>query len=411
MWPTSPPVSRYTRTCSSPNRYVCWVIRCSFRRSLDEHYRTRSGDDGSRDRVLVPFALPATRRPSPTPRHRRARSRVASTIDLRPREAPTQALPGRAHSWPPDHAVELRPTRAPGPRPLATRDVRRTPGAEVLDLARRVAAALFTRRSPPRCRPCARTAGRRRAGRPARRTRCRPRARAARRCARSGPRAGRGHARASTSARDRRVASARRRAPSTIRPAQYASSSANAPLNPEQTIATSPPARARRGDDRRQVEQRAEQHDVAARDAAVRIARVPFVVVRISVRAFGVPRELARRCPDVEAFDDDRVALAADDRLVAELGAERLRLVDLGAAEHPLVARRERLGDRRGRADRRRRRCRRGRPPPPRRGERDMNMHADTLAAWTSRAIAIAIPTARRASRARSADGRSVTSA
>ena len=63
---------------------------------------------------------------------------------------------------------------------------------------------------------------------------------------------------------------------------------------------------------------------------------MPFVVERISVRA-SAARELARRGADVEAVDDDAAPLAADDRLVAELGAERLRLVDLAAAEHALV--------------------------------------------------------------------------
>ena len=142
----------------------------------------------------------------------------------------------------------------------------------------------------------------------------------------------------------------------------------------------------------------------------MRIARVPLVVVRISVGAFGRLRELPRRRTDVEPFDDDRVALAADHGLVAELGPKRLRLGDLGAAEHPLVARGERLGDRRCRADH-------VDDDPDASGgfllgsERDMNMHPDTLAAWTNRAIAIGIPTGRRVSRARSAGGPSVTSA
>ena len=83
----------------------------------------------------------------------------------------------------------------------------------------------------------------------------------------------------------------------------------------------------------------------------MRIAPVPLVVVRISVRAFGSPANSRGRCADVEPFHHDRVALAADDGLVAELCTERLRLVDLGTTEHSLVARCERLGDRRGRAN------------------------------------------------------------
>ena len=168
---------------------------------------------------------------------------------------------------------------------------------------------------------------------------------------------------------------------STIRPAQYASSSANEPLNPEQMTATSPFSRraAFATADRLSSEpSRTTSHS----DAAVRIARVPFVVVRMSVRAFGGRRELARRGPHVESLDDDRVALAADDRLVAELGAQRACLVDLRATENTLVARRQRLCDRRCRPDDVdddadvRGDLLRGR-------ERDIDPHADTLAAWT----------------------------
>ena len=142
----------------------------------------------------------------------------------------------------------------------------------------------------------------------------------------------------------------------------------------------------------------------------MRIARVPLVVVRISVRALRTSSEVARRSADVEPFHDDCVALAADDRLVAELGTQRPRLVDLGAAEHPLVARRKRLGDRRRRADH-------VDHDPDMcssfllRSERDVNVHPDTLAAWKSRATAIDTPTGRPVSRARSAGGPSATSA
>ena len=78
---------------------------------------------------------------------------------------------------------------------------------------------------------------------------------------------------------------------------------------------------------------------------------MPFVVERISVRAHGALRELARRSAHVEALDHDRVPLAADDGLVAELGPERARLVDLAAAENALVPGGERLRDRRRRPD------------------------------------------------------------
>src|SRR5438128_149486 len=126
-----------------------------------------------------------------------------------------------------------------------------------------------------------------------------------------------------------------------MRPAQYASSSANVPLKPAQNTATSSPAsRAASAtacrfssDPIRTVLQRA---------AAVRIAEVPSVVERISVRARAL-RELARRGADVEPLDDHALALPADDRLVAELRTERVRLLDLAAAEHPLVAGCERL--------------------------------------------------------------------
>ena len=141
---------------------------------------------------------------------------------------------------------------------------------------------------------------------------------------------------------------------------------------------------------------------------------MPFVVVRISVRALAPSANSRGEAPDVEAVDDDGVPLAAHDRLVAERGAERSRLVDLGAAEHALVARRERLGDRRGGADhidddadgRRSLLVRR---------ESDMNAHADTLVAFCPQpaapGTATAIPIARPGSRARSASAPSATSA
>ena len=59
--------------------------------------------------------------------------------------------------------------------------------------------------------------------------------------------------------------------------------------------------------------------------------------------------ELPRRRADVEAVDPHRVPLAAEDRVPERL-LERERLVDLTAAVDPLVPRRERLRDGRGRA-------------------------------------------------------------
>ena len=116
-------------------------------------------------------------------------------------------------------------------------------------------------------------------------------------------------------------------------------------MNPAQRIATSSPRSRAAADDRLQIEQAAEQH-LVARSAAVTIVRVPFVVERISVAARRF-EELARRGADVEAFDPDRVPLAADDAR-RDLRAQRLCLLDLGHAEDALVAGGERLGDRRG---------------------------------------------------------------
>jgi hypothetical protein len=141
------------------------------------------------------------------------------------------------------------------------------------------------------------------------------------------------------------------------------------------------------------------------RATAARIAFVPFVVVRISVFAFG-----GRRGSDVEPVDHLGVALAADDGVVTKLRAKRAGIGDLGAAEHPLVPGCEGLGDRRRRpndvdddAD--------GGGRVLLWDESDMDVHADTLARWTPRATATDIRTARRVCRAPSANVPSVTSA
>src|SRR4051812_8291518 len=73
---------------------------------------------------------------------------------------------------------------------------------------------------------------------------------------------------------------------STIRPAQYASSSAKLPLKPEHTIATSPPS-ARAASASADKLSSEPTSTTSHLDAAVRIARVPFVVVKMSVAAFG----------------------------------------------------------------------------------------------------------------------------
>ena len=95
---------------------------------------------------------------------------------------------------------------------------------------------------------------------------------------------------------------------------------------------------------------RSEPSTTSSHDAAaVTIARVPFVVERISVSARG-SRNSRGEAPASKPVDPLRVALAARDRGVAELLPQRPRVVDLRAAEDALVAGRERLDDRRRRA-------------------------------------------------------------
>src|SRR5262249_11901260 len=69
------------------------------------------------------------------------------------------------------------------------------------------------------------------------------------------------------------------------------------------------------------------------------------------VAGAGPRREVARRRAYVETIDHHPAPLAADDGVVPELRPQRARLVDLTAAEHTLVARRERLGARRRRTN------------------------------------------------------------
>ena len=77
---------------------------------------------------------------------------------------------------------------------------------------------------------------------------------------------------------------------------------------------------------------------------------MPFVVVRTSVSAAASPSSSLRRVAEVEALDVLEPPLAGELRRPSRL-RERARLVDLGAAENAPVARRERLADRRGRAE------------------------------------------------------------
>jgi hypothetical protein len=144
---------------------------------------------------------------------------------------------------------------------------------------------------------------------------------------------------------------------------------------------------------------------ISQREAAVRIERVPFVREDQRLRPRG-QRELAGRRADIEAFDDDSVALTTDNGFVAELAPQRPGVFDLGATEHPLVARGERLRDRRRRPDHVDDDADAGR------GflcgsEGDINAHADTLARWTPPATATGTRTGRPASPARNAAGRS----
>jgi len=96
-----------------------------------------------------------------------------------------------------------------------------------------------------------------------------------------------------------------------------------------------------------------------------------LVVERINVSARGGGAS-------VEALDHLGLALAARDRLVAQLGAQPSGLVDLAAAENAAVAGREGLRDRGRRPhdvddDSQRGRCRLGRR------ERDVDAHGATL--------------------------------
>ena len=99
----------------------------------------------------------------------------------------------------------------------------------------------------------------------------------------------------------------------TIRPAQYASSSANCPWKPAQTISHVLPTLARRGRDGVEVEQAPEQDLVGPRRRLEDRAR-PVRRREDHRRGARLAEELARRRADVEALDPDRVPLAAEQR-------------------------------------------------------------------------------------------------
>ena len=121
---------------------------------------------------------------------------------------------------------------------------------------------------------------------------------------------------------------------------------------------------------------------------------MPFVVVRISVGAFGGCANSRGEAPTSKPSTTTAFRSPPTTASSPSSARSALRLLDLGAAEHALVARRERLGDRRGRAD--------DVDDDADAGgsfllgsESDVDAHPDTLAAWTNRATATGIPTAR----------------
>ena len=112
------------------------------------------------------------------------------------------------------------------------------------------------------------------------------------------------------------------------------------------------------------------------RSAAVTIARVPFVVdiASIGERGSRYSRgELPRSKPSIRTPSRSPPSVTPPTR------HERPRVLDLGGAEHALVPARERLADRRRRADHvDHDTCRRGRRLVRCKG--DVNVHAGTLA-------------------------------
>ncbi len=107
-------------------------------------------------------------------------------------------------------------------------------------------------------------------------------------------------------------------------------------------------ASARRRRHRVQVEQAAHEHGLGARSRGQ--DRPGAVGSREDERLAARLGELARRVTQIEPGDRDGVPLPGQHR-VAEAVPELHRLLDLRAAEHPAIAGRERLGDRRGRPE------------------------------------------------------------
>ena len=159
------------------------------------------------------------------------------------------------------------------------------------------------------------------------------------------------------------------------RPATYASSSANAPFTPAQNTATSSPCERAASVTAARLSSDATSTR-SQRSAAVTIARVPFVVdiASVGVRGSRYSRgEFPRSNPSMRTPRRSPPS-------VTPRASEGARVLHLGRAPHALVARVERLADRRGGTDHVDHDARRGR----RRlvgSERDVNAHAGTLAA------------------------------
>ena len=178
----------------------------------------------------------------------------------------------------------------------------------------------------------------------------------------------------------RRVGRARRRAAGRSGPRSTRRRARTGPGSPAQRIVHVLAALAGRCGHGVEVEEAPEQRPARSSAAVSRIARVPFVVEKITVSARGSPRNSRGDAPTSKP--SIRTAFRSPPRRPPQLLLQRERLLDLGAAVDALVARRQRLGDRRGRAqdvhddaDRSARRLRRR--------KRDVDAHpATTLPPW-----------------------------
>ena len=164
---------------------------------------------------------------------------------------------------------------------------------------------------------------------------------------------------------------------STMRPATYASSSASVPWTPAHTTTTSSPASRAASTTAERLRSEA-MSTRSQRAAADTTARVPFVVERISVSPAG-SRYSRGEFPRSKPGMRTALTLAAEHSL-AERVAKRASLLHLSRAEHPPIAGRKRLADRRGGADDVDHDPGRGRSGLVR-GEDDVDSHAGTLAA------------------------------